>query len=414
MINLNTNKSISIVYVACTILVGAFYCFPQLRILIRFDQLAYLTVLYYLCFVAKYVSFNQVVNLMKYAIPFCLLMFVAKGLNFKYGFLYNLLELWNLIIPSIICIGLFLRNRPRELFIITWTAIIMLTITCLTTLTVMDESENVMRELTASTTDETYAMELREMGVGGFGIAYAMGAFAVGLFALFKQVKKWNIWKWIILAMLVFSFYFVTQAQFTTLLIITIVGAATTYLLNARTKEKKIKVIIITIGLIFLLPVIVQILIDLYQDTTIGMRLSRMYDSLWGAGNVTDISGKRSMYQINAIKLFLESPIWGNNITQQPNAFINSACHSTLLAVASSTGIIGIWSYLKTFHATFQQEINLAIDSNLHKSYYPIVVYYLLFAFFNPINTITEASWIIFVIIPSLFKLYLSHNYSSI
>ena len=79
--------------------------------------------------------------------------------------------------------------------------------------------------------------------------------------------------------MLVFSFYFVTQAQFTTLLIITIVGAATTYLLNARTKEKKIKVIIITIGLIFLLPVIVQILIGLYQDTTIGMRLSRMYDS---------------------------------------------------------------------------------------------------------------------------------------
>ncbi len=76
MINLNTNKSISIVYVACTILVGAFYCFPQLRILIRFDQLAYLTALYYLCFVAKYVSFNQVVNLMKYAIPFCLLMFV--------------------------------------------------------------------------------------------------------------------------------------------------------------------------------------------------------------------------------------------------------------------------------------------------------------------------------------------------
>ena len=48
MINLNTNKSISIVYVACTILVGAFYCFPQLRILIRFDQLAYLTALYYL------------------------------------------------------------------------------------------------------------------------------------------------------------------------------------------------------------------------------------------------------------------------------------------------------------------------------------------------------------------------------
>ena len=195
MINLNTNKSISIVYVACTILVGAFYCFPQLRILIRFDQLAYLTALYYLCFVAKYVSFNQVVNLMKYAIPFCLLMFVAKGLNFKYGFLHNFMGLWNLVVPSIICIGLFLRNRPRELFIITWTAIVMLAITCLTTLTVMDESENVMRELTAGTTDETYAMELREMGVGGFGIAYAMGAFAVGLFALFKQVKKWNIWK---------------------------------------------------------------------------------------------------------------------------------------------------------------------------------------------------------------------------
>lgn len=155
------------------------------------------------------------------------------------------------------------------------------------------------------------------------------------------------------------------------------------------------------------MPVIVQIVIALYEDSTIAARLSRMSDSLWGNGDASDISGQRSIYQLNAYNLFLESPIWGNNITKQPNAFTYLACHSTLLAVACSTGIIGIWSYLKTFYTAFKNEINLIIDPNLHTSYYPVAIYYLLFAFLNPIDTVTEAAWLIFVIIPSLFRLYI-------
>ena len=407
MITYSSDKQFSIVYVAYTLLIAAFYIFPMFSILIRLDQLALLTALYYVCFIARYVNLNQIINLVKYAIPFCVLMFFAKGLDFKYGFLHNFMGLWNLIIPSILCIGLVLRNRPRELFFITWSTIGMLIITSFITLNAMGESINVMRELTAGTTDENYAMELREKGVGGFGIAYAMGAFVVGLFTLYRQMRYWSIWKLGILALLIFSFYFVTQAQFTTLLIITIVGAATSFYLDAKTITRKVKIIIFFVLIIFCLPMIVRFLIDLYQNTVIGVRLSRMYDSLWGGGNAADLSGLRSMYQLNAFKLFLESPIWGNNIIRQPNAFIHLACHSTLLAVACSTGIIGVWSYLKTFHVAFRNEIRLIIDSHLRISYYPVVVYYFLFAFFNPIDTITEASWIIFVIIPSLFKLYI-------
>lgn len=407
MIGPQQDKSVSVVYVASTLLIAAFYLFPQMSILIRFDQIAYLSALYYVCFVAKQVNVSKVASIILYAIPFCLLMFVAKGYNFKYGFLHNFMGVWNLIIPSVICVGLFLRKRPRELFIITWGAIIMLTITCVTTLTAMGDSANVMRELTAGTTDENYANALREQGVGGFGIAYAMGAFTVGLFALFRQMKKWNIGKFVILIFLVFSFYFVTQAQFTTLLIITVVGAATSYFLDARTWFQKLKVVVITGIIISLMPVIVQIVIALYEDSTIAARLSRMSDSLWGNGDASDISGQRSIYQLNAYNLFLESPIWGNNITKQPNAFTHLACHSTLLAVACSTGIIGIWSYLRTFYTAFKNEINLIIDPNLHTSYYPVAIYYLLFAFLNPIDTVTEAAWLIFVIIPSLFRLYI-------
>lgn len=401
----NSDKNFSVIYVTSTLIIAGLYFLPQMSILIRFDQLAYLTAVYYICFVTKYVNVNRLINLMKHAIPFCILMFFARGLNFKYGFLHNFMGIWNLIIPSVICLGLFLRNRPRELVFITWSAIIMLLFTCVITIDAMGESMNVMRELTAGTTDEDYAMKLREKGVGGFGIAYAMGALSVGLFALFKQMRRWNIWKFMILALLVFSFYFVTQAQFTTLLIITLIGISVTFFLNAETIAQKLKVIIITIFIISFLPMIVQLIIELYQDSTISTRLSRMYNSLWGDGNISKLSGMRSIYQLDAFKLFLRSPIWGNNITQQPNAFIHLACHSTLLAIACSTGIIGVWSYLKTFYTAFTNEIKL-INPFLHRSYFSVVIYYLLFALFNPIDAITEASWIIFVIIPSLFKLY--------
>lgn len=408
MIDLKSNKKVSIVYVTCTILVAAFYLFPQMRILIRFDQIAYLTALYIICFVVRYVNFNLILNLLKYAIPFCLLMFVAKGLDFKYGFLHNFMSIWNLVIPSIICISLFHRNRPRELFIITWSAIIMLLITCFITLTAIGETQNVMRELTAGTTDEDYAMGLREMGVGGYGIAYAMGAFTVGLFSLLQQMEKYDVWKYVVLILFVFSFYFITQAQFATLLIITSVGVATTYWLNANTIGRKLEILVATLILIFVLPLIVDFLIDIYKDSPIGSHLSQIYETLWRKGNEASVaSSERSQYQINAFSLFLKSPIWGNNITQQPNAFIHLACHSTLLAVACSTGIIGIWSYIKTFHTAFDNEIKLIIAQRLHKSYYSIVLYYLLFAILNPIDTVTEASWVIFVLIPSLFKLYI-------
>lgn len=120
MIGPQQDKSVSVVYVASTLLIAAFYLFPQMSILIRFDQIAYLSALYYVCFVAKQVNVSKVASIILYAIPFCLLMFVAKGYNFKYGFLHNFMGVWNLIIPSVICVGLFLRNHPRELFIITW------------------------------------------------------------------------------------------------------------------------------------------------------------------------------------------------------------------------------------------------------------------------------------------------------
>lgn len=400
------NNKISWPFVVCTILLAAFYFFPQMRILITYDQLAYLSTLYYVCFIMKTEPLNKLVNIMKYTLPYCILIYIAKGFSFKYGFMLNFMTLWNLLIPSIICIGILSRNRTKELQIITWSTIAMIVATCIVTLGEMSLTANVMRELTAGTTDETYAMKLRKNGVGGFGVAYSMGAFAVGLFILLKQIPRENkIW-WVILSLTLFIVYFITQAQFTTLLILTIVGIVSYYFLNAKTTNKKMVIIGCTGAIIVAMPFIFQTLINLYSDTTVGARLDRMYESLWGNGELTEVSGSRSVQQLEAFYLFLQSPFWGNNITGIKNASIHLACHSTLLAVAAATGIIGVWSYIKSFKTAFDRQIDVIIDPSLKSCYYPIVLYYLLFAIFNPIDGFPEAPWVIFVVIPSLYKLY--------
>lgn len=406
----STNSNISWPFVFSTIGLASLYFFPQFRILITYDQLAYISAFYYVCFISKTVPIKHIVRLMTYSIPFCLLMYVAKSFNFKYGFMLNFMTLWNLLIPSLLCVGIMSRNRRKELLIITWSTVAMIVATCLITLTEMTMTENVMRELTAGTTDEIYAFELRKKGVGGFGVAYAMGAFAVGLYVLGKQIpKKKKIW-WLITALLLFVCYFVTQAQFTTLLLITIVSIAFYYYFIANTNNQKIAVIGCTVAIWILLPYLFQLLISLYSNTTIGARLDRMYVSLWGSGDLTEVSGSRSLQQIDAFMLFLQSPLWGNNITGTTNAYIHLACHSTILAVAAATGLIGVWSYLKSFKTAFAYQLDEILSHSAKSIYYPVVLYYLLFAIFNPIDGFPEASWIIYVVIPSLYKLYSVNN----
>ena len=50
---------------------------------------------------------------------------------------------------------------------------------------------------------------------------------------------------------------------------------------------------------------LLQFVADLYEETTIGDKLIRFNESMFGGGDVTEASGQRSKFQIDAFKLFL-------------------------------------------------------------------------------------------------------------
>ena len=153
-----------------------------------------------------------------------------------------------------------------------------------------------------------------------------------------------------------------------------------------------------------------QFLANLYSDTTIGDKLIKFNESMFGGGDITRVSGQRSKFQIDSFKLFLTSPIWGVNITDNlMNAAIYGASHSTMLGVACSTGIIGLLSYYKTYWVVMKP-IFKVYDGN-DKLYIALVSYFFCFSIFNPSES-TEACWIIFLIAPLLYNLFNRLNHT--
>ena len=110
---------------------------------------------------------------------------------------------------------------------------------------------------------------------------------------------------------------------------------------------------------------------------------------------------KNSFNALIWFKLFLESPLWGNDILNNfTNVNIYHESHSTFLGVACSTGIIGLISYYSTYWSVIKPLFQEYSGKN--KNYIAIVLYFFLFSILNPSES-TEACWIIFMIVPLVY-----------
>ena len=217
---------------------------------------------------------------------------------------------------------------------------------------------------------------------------------------LINKQKSLKI-KWIFLPFLLFFLYFILNAQFTTLIFLTAFCTLLSIYFSNYGQHNKVKIICFVIAVSFFIPIILHIVSSLYEGTTIGEKLIRFNNSIFGDGNISEASGERSKSQIATFMLFLESPIWGSDIVYNKyNSLIYGAAHSTMLSVACATGIIGLLSYYKTYWTIIKSIFKSYSD--IGKQYIAMVVYFFLFSFFNPSES-TEACWIIFMIVPLLY-----------
>lgn len=405
-------KQYSIPYCLTILFFECCYMLPFVKVFVNIPTTSYIS------FAVAIMLFNRetiskvLTKSILIAIPFILLYFiVARQLNFFYGFLHPLLLLWYSLFPAILACDLIKRNKKTEINFTVIVSLVLFAYVAVNTLTELQTNEYVLRDITSGR-DEELLDQMVLRNVGGFGFAYASGVFFIALLTIIvnSQIKK--NYKTILSLFSVLLFFIVIRAQFTTLLFI-VLSLSFLILYLRSNKSMRIAIVILSPFLVFGISFLLTLLMSLYEGSVVGDHLQTFYNSIWENNSVVDSAGMRSNYMADAIWTGLSSPIWGQGIVSGPVYYIARHCHSDILAAFVGTGIIGVYSRYKSL-VFVSKKSNEGLGKNLSKrTYIPIILYYLLLSFFNPIEQIGEVAWTSFLITPVVYHLnfkYLSHE----
>ena len=175
--------------------------------------------------------------------------------------------------------------------------------------------------------------------------------------------------------------YIVLQAHFTTLLGLCI--ASITLILYISTENPFAKLIYILVALLLLLAVqpLMRTVIDYYQGSAVAGHLQDLYAS-WFEGE--KYHSYRNEYFMNGVNLFLTSPLLGVNVTLPENQFTYIASHSTMLGVATRSGIIGCFCYFYTYWVAVKDRVFECPSPQRFRIYFPLIAYFLILSLLNP------------------------------
>ena len=385
-----------------TIIMMMLYIMPQTVLFFRNDMMAIVVTIYYALFVSKYVSPAIILKTLLIGLPYILIYWFN---NFPgdaiHGFILPFMTLWTLVMPCFATIAVAKRNQIAEqrfILIVTGGCLLYVFINSFQALA---NDPVIMREMTNY--ENLYIKTNRMHGVGGYGFAYAIGALFIAMCGVNRYVKNNKLLKSIVLAMIVACGLMIVQSQYATLLFISFFGVAIMYYLDAKKTSDKITIIVVAIAGILLLQPLLKIAGSLVGGEVLQFKFSIINDALWGGEGAENISGERSQMQLDAYGLFLKSPLWGTAGAVNMEEYY--ASHSTILGTMAATGLIGIMCYFLVFFFSCKHVIsNIFVNIREKKLYYPVLIFYFLFAWLNPIEYAFECGWMIFFVIPLTYK----------
>lgn len=306
--------------------------------------------------------------------------FIATPFDLKMGFIHPFMSQWIWIFPIVMASELIRCKSFDTNRFIYFASITVLMIIITATFKALGENPFAMREMTAGIDEEYVAMLIR-MNVGSFGIAYGCGVVLTALVGCLLIYRMSSFNKLFALVFAAVLATLVIMAQFTTLLIITV--GVICYQLVVYSKSPLFKICIALIGAALFIfgKDILGAIIEYFDGTVTAFHLQEIYDSLF---EDVEYDNTRRKYLGQAIDLFFNSPIWGNDVTTEFNEMIVYESHSTVLTVLCKTGILGLWAYLAAYWQAFKP-IFKAWDVKTRKIIgNGLIIYFLLLAYLNP------------------------------
>lgn len=410
---MSTIRSNTIVFVVFTVIMMALYTMPQTVCFIRNDMMGIFCTVYYMVFIHRdipiSVALKVISPILLYAIVYGT---VSMGFDFKLGIILPIMTTWTFSMPAFAMVAIYRRNSQIEQKAILVSTIVCLLYVCINTFLAIQSSPDIMRNLDGNS-DMAFVTSMRMSGIGGFGFAYTMGLLFVALFALHNYriaISKNPLVYWAILFAIG---YFVLCTQFTTLLFIIIFSIFFYYFLDSRTIIKKLKFIILLFLAYYFFQSFILLGISLFEGQTLGIKFQMIYDGIWVNNDLEHVSAERSEWQLDAFRLFLSSPIWGNYILKGNAAIAFDRAHSTILSIMCSTGLLGLFSYFSTYIRIAKYQANNLFDKKERTLYFSCIAYYFFFSFFNPTDNVFELSWTLFITVP-LLSLYFTRKFNQL
>lgn len=345
-------------------------------------------------------SFIKVGVSLKYIIPYVAIMFfIAVPGQLVRGLMYPFYLFWNCLFPAILCAEIIKRKDIKWKIFLLLSSFTVLCFVIYKTSIQLSENDAIMRAMTSGNNEEEFYSSMKLMGIGGYGTAYSSGMLAAFFAATALYIKKTNenkkIYTICILLFAIFA-WFSYKAQFTTLIVITTVAIGMSFMFYSEKTSWRIMLIVLLGFIIFMLPSIVQFIIQDNLDNSIGAHLQEVYNRYWGSGAVEE--DIRAVYRGQCFRYFLGSPIWGQDTTGAIN-WIYTHSHSSFLSILLATGIIGIFSYYLSLYKAYRHIISNNTDLCKKIIFRSQIAYFLMLSYFNSSMAI-ELYWCLFLIIP--------------
>lgn len=284
----------------------------------------------------------------------------------------------------------YCSNKQRAFFLVVF--LLMTFFILINTLQALQQDPWVARLLAQSTSTSSGELNsYRLRNVGGFEFSYMMGIVTLCFVWLLLSASK--IWlKLISAALVIVSFYYIIQCQYTTLLLLAFIGSALLIFLHTHNLYVRILLVIGGIALIMGLAPLFQYLSDVFAGSLLSSKFSQMADAL--TSHDANQLGSRPELMLQSIQNWLNSPFFGGN-------YENSNAHSMLLGILEHNGLIGLglWGYL--FVQSWKKIRNVLKEKGLSYELFNIaVIYVCVLALFNPIGYVFEVTIACYFLVP--------------
>lgn len=378
------------------------YLLPVMQIYFNVQTVVYISIFFTIIFCHDKISLSVIYRTLLILLPYYLIMFfIARPGDAKYGFLHPILLSWHVVFPAILALQLLLRGRRYEILFVLTTFLIIVLYVLFQSFNEMETNDVILREMTSGNTDEEYKLLMMNENVGGFGFSYMCGGAFLCCLANFLFIKtRYKTMRVALLVLIVIFAVFITRAQFTTLLLLSIVGVGYIIFINIGNFKWRLAFLVLIAPLSsVLIPLFISMLVDYFQGTVVGDHLHLFYNSLMGNGEGDNYATSRVQLRSDALQQIMQSPFWGQNVMVQPARYLFSHSHTSVLSYLIATGLIGTISYFYALWVVIRPTTQLFSRKAFLHVVVPFIGYYVVLAFYNPVEA-PEMSWAFFCIFP--------------